>query len=399
MNARYHKYIATDPTKATEFLLDDFDDRSVYNSAQDYDDNVMNVALPSTYRFMDKVVGEIAAMYAEAGLPFDVVHIGGDEVPRGSWAGSPVAQKFMDENNIPDATALGEYYILKVNELLKARGIKMAGWQELVEGRSEALRAAIKDNLGYVNAWSTNGAQAEVAYTLANMGFPVVLSNVGNFYMDLAYSDHPDERGLGWGGYVDDQRAFSAQPWNIYASVWRDDRGRRVDNPAAGEGLVKLTAEGAKKILGLQGQLWAETIRSFDQTTYLLFPKMLGMLERAWNSRPAWDGTAATADGFLADYSRFVAVTDGREMPWLASQGIAFRLPPPGVVIEGGILLANSPVAGAEIRYTLDGSTPTSTSTLWTQPVPCDADVVTARIFYLDRRSVDASLKKSAEEN
>jgi hexosaminidase len=86
-------------------------------------------------------------------------------------------------------------------------------------------------------------------------------------------------------------------------------------------------------------------------------------------------------------------------MPWLAAQGLAFRLPPPGIRIDGGMLYANSSIPGAEIRDTLDGSTPTATSTLWTEPVPCDADVVTARLFYLGRQSVGASFKNRSDEN
>ena len=54
MKARYHKYINTDPEKAVEYLLSDAQDTSRYVSAQSYTDNVMNVALPSTYRFMEK---------------------------------------------------------------------------------------------------------------------------------------------------------------------------------------------------------------------------------------------------------------------------------------------------------------------------------------------------------
>jgi hexosaminidase len=384
MNARYRKYIATDPARAREYLLDDFDDRSVYNSAQNYGDNVMNVALPSTYRFMEKVIDEIDAMYDEAGVELDIVHIGGDEVPHGSWGGSPLAHRFMVENNIPDIVALGEYYILRVNELLEKRGIKMTGWQELVEGRSEAFRLAVKNNLGYVNVWSTNGRQAEIPYRLANQGYPVVLSNVGNYYMDLAYSNHPDERGLSWGGFVDEQRALSMQPWDIYNSVRRDDAGREVDNSRAGDGREKLTDEGMRNIVGLQGQLWGETLRSFDGAAYMLFPKMLGLVERAWNSNPSW----SDREEFLRDYSRFHAIAAEREMPWLARQGLNFRVSPPGIYIENGLLWANSQIRGAEIRYTTDGSIPTAESELWTRAVSCNANTVIARTFYLGRGSV-----------
>ncbi|MDR0507316.1 MAG: family 20 glycosylhydrolase, partial [Dysgonamonadaceae bacterium] len=52
MNARYYKYIDSDKNKAEEYLLTDFADTSRYISAQSYTDNVINVALPSAYRFV-----------------------------------------------------------------------------------------------------------------------------------------------------------------------------------------------------------------------------------------------------------------------------------------------------------------------------------------------------------
>ena len=55
MKARYERYLETDPIKAHEYLLNDIHDASHYVSAQGYSDNVMNVAMPSTYRFMKKV--------------------------------------------------------------------------------------------------------------------------------------------------------------------------------------------------------------------------------------------------------------------------------------------------------------------------------------------------------
>jgi hexosaminidase len=394
MTARYNKYIDSDPAKATEFLLEDFEDASLYNSAQNYTDNVMNIALPSTYRFMEKVVDEIVAMYAEAAAPLWVVHIGGDEVPYGSWTASPIAAKFMSEHGIADARTLGDYYIIKVNEILKARGLKMAGWQELVEGRPAEFREAVKDNIGYVNCWSTNGSAAQVPYRLANIGYPVVLSNVGNIYFDLAYSAHPDEPGHWWGGYVDEQRSFSMQPFNIYASKRRDDAGKSIEITSAPEGWEQLTPEGRQNILGVQGQLWAETIRSFESVGYLLFPKMYGLAERAWNASPEWNKSADEPAAFLADYARFNAIVTEREMPWLKEAGINFRLSQPGIYVEDGVLYANTPIAGAEIRYTTDGSEPTLRSTLWTEPVKCDAGQVTARLFYLGHQSVSSHFTK-----
>ena len=55
-------------------MLSEPEDTSRYVSVQYYTDNVMNVALPSTYRFMEKVIQELNAMYQEAGLSLYTVH-------------------------------------------------------------------------------------------------------------------------------------------------------------------------------------------------------------------------------------------------------------------------------------------------------------------------------------
>ncbi len=388
MEARYFKYRDTNREKAEEFLLSEFEDKSVYKSIQDFDDNVMNVALPGTYRFMERVVDEIVKMYAAADAPLEVIHVGGDEVPRGVWSASPAAKRFMRENGLRNTVELADYYVLRVNDILKARGLKIAGWQELVEGRSAKFRAAVKDNVGYVNVWSTNGAQAETPYRLVNQGYPVVLSNVGSLYFDLAYCDHPDERGQFWGGFIDAQRPFAMQPFDVYASLWRGDDGRLMDNSKAGVGKVHADNSAAEAlILGMQGQLWAETIRDFDTATRFLLPKLPGLAERAWNSRPEW----RSGDDFLRDWSRYMGIVAQKEMPWWSAQGIAYRLPPPGVYIEGGMLYCNSMISGAQIRYSVDGSVPTEGSPLWSGPVPCNAQWVEAKIFYLGQQSVSSA--------
>lgn len=97
MNARYKKYIDIDKTKAEEFLLTDFSDTSRYISAQHYTDNVVNVAMPSTYRFVEKVIDEFDKIYQDAGLKLTVLHIGGDEVARGAWTGSTICHDLMQE--------------------------------------------------------------------------------------------------------------------------------------------------------------------------------------------------------------------------------------------------------------------------------------------------------------
>ncbi|MCA9095986.1 MAG: chitobiase/beta-hexosaminidase C-terminal domain-containing protein, partial [Planctomycetaceae bacterium] len=66
-----------------------------------------------------------------------------------------------------------------------------------------------------------------------------------------------------------------------------------------------------------------------------------------------------------------------RELPRLDSifGGIGYRLPPPGGVIENGILKASTEFPGLTIRYTTDGSDPTANSAEYTGPVAVSGKV------------------------
>ena len=80
-----------------EFRLSDPEDRSEYCSVQYYKDNALNVAMPSTYRFIEVVFDELIAYHKEAGAPLPAIHVGGDEVAKGAWTASPACLKIMEE--------------------------------------------------------------------------------------------------------------------------------------------------------------------------------------------------------------------------------------------------------------------------------------------------------------
>lgn len=396
MKARYAKYKDSDPGRATEFLLSEPEDTSRYVSVQYYTDNVINVALPSTYRFMDKVIGEIAAMYREAGVPLTTVHLGGDEVPKGVWMGSPQCRKLMAEKGMTEAHDLSEYFLTRMADLVQAHGLKFGGWQEVALGHTDGTHDKLRQASGGVYCWSTGAKNIEVVYNIANNGYPVVLCNVGNFYMDMAYNGHPDERGLDWGGYVDEAISFSMLPFSIYRSLRTEKAGQPIDLDKASEGKVRLTENGQKNILGVQGQLFSETIRGYEWVEYCLFPKMMGLADRGWNAHPAWEALSGIREeqAFERALSLYYDVISTKEMPHWAKNGINFRLPLPGLQVTDGTLYANTPIRGAEICYTLDGTEPTAASPLWTAPVPCDASVVKAKIFYKGRESLTIELGK-----
>ena len=311
-------------TGDSSYLLSEPEDESVYLSIQYYRDNALNVALPSTYRFIEVVFDELIAYHKEAGVPLPAIHVGGDEVPHGAWIGSPSCQKIMKERGWDNIELMKSYYIENVLDIAEARGVKLAGWQELVMDLEDHVYERLKKNLYSINFWHTGSGQEEYPYKYANDGVPAILSNMTNTYVDFAYTPDKTERGLSWGGFVDERRSFSLLPYDVYRSVRWDDRGQIRDIADLPEGKTPLKAK--ENIVGVQAQLWAETIRNFDHVTSYIFPKVCGVFERAWNASPSWEGTTKADDpAFMSDLDRYYSTVVSHEMPYYEEMQIDYR--------------------------------------------------------------------------
>ncbi|HVQ30361.1 MAG TPA: family 20 glycosylhydrolase, partial [Vicinamibacteria bacterium] len=235
MEARFRTLTeAGDPGGAQRFLLSEKSDRSSYTSAQLYHDNVMNVALPSTYAFIERVVGDLVTLHRDAGVPLLHLHMGGDEVPAGVWEGSPAAQAYLKEHHLETVDDLWFVFYGRVEQILKAHGLPLSGWEEIgvrkarINGRATNVpnldfadrgwRAYVWNN---VPGW---GAE-DLAYRMANSGYKVVFCPVSNLYFDMAANINPDEPGLHWGGYVDVNKPFEFIPLDYYRNVREDSSG------------------------------------------------------------------------------------------------------------------------------------------------------------------------------
>ena len=258
-------------------------------------------------------------------VPLDVIHVGGDEVPDGAWIGSPACQKLMQKNGWRSVERLKDYYVSRVLDIAAAKGVKIAGWQELVQHLQPETAAKLAQGLGYTNVWTVSRGREELPYQFANQGIPVVISSAPNAYLDFAYNDSKLERGHNWGGLVDERRTFSLLPYSMYRSVRWDDHGNMRDISHAPDGKTPLVAR--ENIVGVQGQLWTETIRSFDHVTYYIFPKALGLFERGWNASPAWEGTEVSDDpAFVRDFNAFYSIIYDKELPYYQEKGIAYHI-------------------------------------------------------------------------
>ena len=390
MKNRYEKYKDTNLAEAVRYQLwDEAETRSAV-SVQAYKNNVLNVAKDGVYAFLDKVITELEKMYKDAGLKLDIVHLGGDEVAVGAWDYSPAVKQLKTDLGLKNEHEVSEYYMRRITDILYKRGIRVEGWQEVAMGHSAEYNKMMTPRFAGVNAWSTVGKRDTVPYTVANSGYPTILSNVTNFYVDLAYSWHQYEQGLHWGGAVDEFATWCAQPWDIYQSARTAYDGTPVDLSTASAGKPALLDR--RNVIGVQGQLWGETLRNFDQVQYLCLPKIFGLAERGWTAVPEW--IEHPSKSFEECRSAYNAKVGEIELPLMKRKGYMFHIGQPGIIVEDGKLKANCQYDGETVRYTFDGSEPSSFSPKWTAPVavPNGVKVIKAKAYYLGKESVTTYL-------
>jgi hexosaminidase len=369
--------------EAEKYLLHDPEDQSQYRSVQGWNDNVINVALPSAYTFLETVVDEVTAMYKQAGAPLETIHFGGDEVPAGVWEKSPVCKKLIEENeSVNTIDDLWYYFFGNINTMLKKKGLAMYGWEEIsmrktkLDGNNVYIPNPdfVKDRF-QVDVWNNVlgwGAE-DLAYQLANAGYKVVLSCVSNFYFDMAYYKAFDEPGYYWGAFIDVNKPYDFIPYDYFRNAEEDKYGNTL-NKSIFIGKERLTDYGRSNIVGIQGLLWCETVQGAERMEYMILPKFLGLAERAWAKDPAW---ATEKDSVQSDtlyqqaWSEFIATAGWRELPRLDyyAGGFQYRIPSPGAVVQDGKVQVNMQYPGFTIRYTTDGKEPSLKSPVYTSPI------------------------------
>jgi len=399
MDARYKRLMkAGKKEEATRYLLRDLNDKSVYESVQGWNDNVINVALPSAYNFLEKVVDEIRVMYVEAKAPLVTIHFGGDEVPAGVWEKSPaVANLLKTDTSIKGVDEMWHYYFNKVNNMLKAKQLYLSGWEEiglrkaLVNGEKKMVlddRFA-KENF-HADVWNNLTGNEDLAYKLANAGYKVVLTCVTNLYLDLAINKSFNETGQYWGGYVDVDKPYYFVPYELFKNLKEDESGNPIDKKVLA-GKTALTEFGKSNIVGIQAPLWSEIIKTPERFEYMLLPKLFGVAERAWAKNPEWateTDTVKSTAMYNQDWSEFLNIIGKREMPRLNhySGGYNYRIPTPGVAVTDGKVIANVQLPGFVIRYTTDGTEPTVNSAVYSAPVSSKG-TITLKVFSDNGRS------------
>ncbi|MVZ65644.1 family 20 glycosylhydrolase [Sphingobacterium sp. DK4209] len=367
MEHRFMRLMAQGKQKeAEEFLLYEAEDKSKYSSAQYWDDNVMNPALPSVYRFLDVVITDIQKMYSDAGLTLKTISLGGDEVPAGSWENSPKVKELMNREGFKTVYEVWPYYISKIQALCESKGLEMAGWEEIGmvnKGDGMVVNDKLADKGMLLDVWNNviGGGQEDLAYKLANAGYKTIFASCANYYLDMVWDKDFREPGLKWASISDLYQSFALLPEAFFANMKYTDAGAKLD-PKYISQKTRLTEQGKSNLIGLKAALWQETVLSADRMDYMLLPRLFALAERAWRPAHHWeDDSRFDKREFDNTYTAFIRKVGIQELPKLdkLAGGFQYRLPSVGVKAQGNKLLANIEYPGFVIHYTTDNSEPT----------------------------------------
>ena len=284
-----------------------------------------------TLQFVNDVLDEVMQLF-----PSRYISIGGDEADKQQWNASPEVRAQMRRLGLTNMDQLQGWFTGRVADYLVKHGRTPVGWDdELVAGAK--LPAA-----EVVMSW--HGSDGErVALEAAAQGHDVVLAPEESLYFDHYQSDLPDE-GPGQPPMTTLRQAY--------------------DTAVIPKGA---TAAEARHVIGVQGELWTELLPSFAHDQHALFPRIAALSELGWSPPSAhdWNGFLQRLTAELARYRALnIGYADSAFAP--AFDVTAGR--------EGMLRVALSNQASfGEIRYTTDGSAPTSTSPQYVRPLEFSA--------------------------
>ena len=201
----------------------------------------------NTFNFLDNLFREIADIF-----PSSYVHIGGDEARKKQWIESEEVQKLMEKLEIEDEDSLQTYFIGRVQKILNNYGKKIIGWDEIIEG------GLVKD--ATVMSWRGE----EGGIFAAKAGNNAIMSPTSHLYFDY-YQARTGEP-LAIGGLIPLEKVYSYEP--------------------IPEGL---DINQATKILGAQGNVWTEYIKTPEMAEYMSVPRMTALSEIVWSKRKKRD--------------------------------------------------------------------------------------------------------------
>jgi len=286
--------------------------------------NTYNPGKEETFEFAENVLNEVMDLF-----PFKYVHIGGDECNKSQWKMDPFSQKRMKDEGLKNEKELQSYFLNRIEKIINKRDRIMIGWDEILEG-------GLAPN-ATVMSW--RGEAGGIAS--AKEGHDVIMTPNKYCYIDLKQGHDDLEPNLGYSELL----LSTSYGYKVIPNELSEEQG--------------------KHILGIQANLWTESISDWGKLTYMTFPRLFAIAESGWTSHENknWDDfTERLQYQFKKLDEKKVRYAKSAFSPWIDHEGKE-----KGIEVE-----MKTEVNGLEIRYTLDGAEPTIESEKYTGPFNVD---------------------------
>lgn len=310
-----------------------------------------NVFCPKeeTFEFLENVLTEVIDLF-----PSKYIHIGGDECPKTKWKESAFCQQLIKQEGLKDEHGLQSYFIQRIEKFINSKGRSIIGWDEILEGGLAP------------NATVMSWRGIEGGIEAAKSGHDVIMTPTTNCYLDYYQSDHPDEP-LAIGGFLPLEKVYHYEPIP-----------------------TELNAEEGKHVLGTQGNVWTEYMKTFDQVTYMAFPRASAIAEIAWSPKEAKD-----FDHFVARLPQHLQRMEAMGVKTANHlYDLATSIQPTGTTVA---LSLSTLGKEAKIYYTTDGSEPTVNSSLYQSPISINSNSTIRAQAFVDGKKAGRSWQQSFE--
>jgi hexosaminidase len=205
-------------------------------------DTVIDPTRDGTYKFLDKFVGEMAALFPDA-----YFHIGGDEVINKPWDSNPKIQEFIRAHGMKNNRDLQAYFNQRLQKIVSKHGKIMMGWDEVLH--PDLPKTVL------VESWRGQDSLAEAA----RQGHRGLLSY--GYYLDLMWPA---------------ARHYAVDPMTMTMTMTK---------PGAA---AALTTEEQKRILGGEACMWSEFVTP-ETIESRIWPRLAAIAERFWSPQETRD--------------------------------------------------------------------------------------------------------------
>lgn len=214
-----------------------------------YPEFTFNPGKKGTYDYLTNILKEVDALF-----PSQMIHLGGDEVHYGNqnWATDPIVKQLMVEKGLSDLKSVEQHFVQRMADSTAALGNQVLAWDE-------AADASLSIDNTILFWWRHD--KPEVLKKALAKGHQVVLCPRLPLYFDFV-QDSTHTRGRKW----------KSQEYNSLQNVY--------DFSAA----AYVGKEHGKQLLGIQANLWTETISGTQRLDFMLFPRITALAEAAWTS-------------------------------------------------------------------------------------------------------------------